>query len=179
MGQSWAQIKYNSPERAARLLKERRKNEREMKGTYEEQSADELARINLRMATQIQQQKLANAGQLASTKEQGASRERAAVTAAGPSYARTKEFGRQFDEGAALREEELFQSSLTSKNKALASVYLPEMLEQQAAAGRDKPAPVWQPGDTVTAQSNIPGIVRKRKKDDLLGLNNSVALPGR
>lgn len=179
MGQSWAQIRYNSPERAEKLLKERRKNEREMKGTYEEQSADELARVNLRMATQLQQQKLANAGQLASTKEQGASRERAAVTAASPSYARTKEFGRQFDEGAALREEELYGTILSNKKRAIETLYAPEFMEQMAAAGRDKPAPVWQPGDTVTAQSNVPSIIRKKKKDDLLGLNNSVALPGR
>jgi hypothetical protein len=74
MGQSWAQIRYNSPERAEKLLKERRQYEREMRGTFEQQTAADIAKANLQMATEIQRQKLANAGQLAATRENASKR---------------------------------------------------------------------------------------------------------
>jgi hypothetical protein len=124
------------------MKKARRAHEAQIKGTYEKKSADELARVNLQMATQLQTQRLANVGQLAATKEQGKATITAATTRAkattGSMAMQVDESRRQFDVGAPLRGEELVQAGLQTQRGRLETLYSPEVLEQLAEAGRPR-----------------------------------------
>jgi len=163
---SWDDLYYNSAQRSTKLRKERRANAVKMKGTFEQQSAAELAKINLRMATEIQRQKLANAGQLAATKE-GASNRLAGTKYSSDTQERISKYG--WDTRKPYYDAEASKLGAEEDTTRIKNLYVPNVMQQLVDANNGR-TPLT---DTAIEDALAPKRRRKRVIDA-----NGMVTPG-